>query len=88
MASSPSDVTYSNAVETNRKILLAIVPILMIFTIPVNSAYIITLLKKSALHTPSNKLLETLAMSDMLVAIVGELVSMVVIFYITNDEGF
>ena len=57
MASSGSDISYSNAVKTSRIILLVIVPILMIFTILANSAYIIIVWKKSALHTPSNMLL-------------------------------
>ena len=87
MTSSTSDVSYSNAVETNRIILLVIVPILMIFTILVNSAYIVTLWKKSALHTPSNILLGALAMSDVLVAIVGEPLWMVKIFNTTNGQG-
>ena len=86
MASSTSEVSYPNAFETNRIILLVIVPILMIFTILANSAYIITLWKKSALHTPSNVLLGALAMSDVLVAIVGEPVWMADIFCTTNSQ--
>ena len=86
MTSSGSDISYSNAVETSRIILLAIVPILMIFTILANSAYIITLWKKSALRTPSNMLLGALAMSDVLVAIVGEPLWMVYIFYSTYGQ--
>ena len=88
MASSLNDVSYSNAVEISRIILLAIVPILMVLTILANSAYIITLWKKSALHTPSNMLLGALAMSDVLVAIVGEPLWMVKIFYTTNGRWF
>ena len=88
MASSAGDISYSNAVETSRIILLVIVPILMVLTILANSAYIITLWRKSALHTPSNVLLGALAMSDVLVAIVGEPVWMFVIFYTTRGEGF
>ena len=88
MASSGSDISYSNAVETSRILLLTLVPILMIFTILANSAYIITLWKKTALHTPSNMLLGALAMSDVLVAVVGEPIWMVVIYYTTSGEGF
>jgi len=88
MASSTTEVSYSNAVEISRIILLTIVPILMIFTILANSAYIVTLWKKSSLHTPSNMLLGALAMSDVLVAIVGEPLWMVQIFYTTNGHEF
>ena len=87
MASSGSNVAYSNAVETSRIILLVIVPILMILTILGNSAYIITLWKKTALRTPSNMLLGALAMSDVLVATAAEPVWMVKIFYTTNGQG-
>ena len=88
MASSGSNVAYSNAVETSRIILLVIVPILMIFTILANSAYIITLWKKTALHTPSNMLLGALAMSDVLVAGVGEPLWMVSIYNNTNSQSW
>ena len=88
MASSTTEVSYSNAVEISRIILLTIVPILMILTVLVNSAYIITLWKKSSLHTPSNMLLGALAMSDVLVAIVGEPLWLVQIFYTTNGHEF
>ena len=72
MASSVNRASYSDAVETNRTILLSMMPILIIITILGNGAYIITLAKKKSLHTPSNMLLGALAMSDLLVAIVAE----------------
>ena len=81
MASSGGDISYSNAVETSRIILLTLVSIFMIFTILANSAYILTLWKKTALHKPSNMLLGALAMSDVLVAVVAEPIWMVAIFY-------
>ena len=86
MASSGSNVAYSNAVETSRIILLVIVPILIIFTILANGAYIITLWKKSVLHTPSNMLLGALAMSDVLVAVIGEPLWIVDIVYSTKNQ--
>ena len=88
MASSATEGSFSNAVEISRIILLATVPIFIILTILVNTAYIITLWKKPALHTPSNMLLGALAMSDVLVAIVGEPLWMVQIFYTTNYQDF
>ena len=81
MASSGSGISYSNAAETSRIILLMLVPIFMIFTILAKSACILTLWKKTALHTPSNMLLGKLAMSDVLVAVVGEPIWVVAIFY-------
>ena len=41
-------------------------------TVLVNGLYIITLVKKRALHTPSNMLLGALALSDILVGIVAD----------------
>ena len=63
---------YSTSVKINGKILLAVLPIVVILTLLGNGAYIITLIKKRALHLPSNILLGSLAVSDILIAIVAE----------------
>ena len=72
MASSANETSYSTTVETSRIILLSILPIKAIMTVVANGLYIITLVKKRVLHTPSNMLLGALALSDVSVGIVAD----------------
>ena len=71
MASSLNASSYSIAVETSWIMLLAIIPIIIIMTLAASGAYIITLVKKRTVHTPSNTLLGALALSDVSVGIVA-----------------
>ena len=79
MAYSVNVTSYSPAVETSRIILLGIIPLVIIMTVVANGVYIVTLVKKRTLHTPSNMLLGALALSDVLVGIVANPTWMVMI---------
>ena len=67
-----NNTSYSTSVQINGKILLVILRIVVILTLVGNGAYISSLIEKRALHLPSNVLLSSLALSDILIAIVAE----------------
>ena len=86
MASLVNDTSYYVAVETSRIILLGSIPLITIMTVVANGLYIITLVKKRTLHTPSNMLLGALAISDVLVGIVANPIWMIRIFSNLNTK--
>ena len=86
MASLDKSDLFTSTVTTDATVHLVMVPIVAMLTVVTNGVFIITLIKKKSLHTPSNILLGALALSDVLVAVVAEPLWMVNLSFTSIGE--
>ena len=92
MTSHPSNTSNATDYVYNSKTLavvfLVIDPVIAIMTVFGNGLFIVTLIKKRSLHTPSNMLLGAMALCDLLVGIVAHTLWICELIFIVSEKDF